>query len=391
MEYTVACNWDPELINRIDYPEVKSLFGGLPETLISGGRSSLLTRNVQENKIREYIQQVHTRGLNFDYNINSACLSNQELTASGYRDIMRYLEWVCSLGVDSLTISNTNLIEIVKKNFPQLKIKVSTYQKVSNPCQAKRFEDMGVDALMLSEHINRNFKILAAIRKSVKCKLVLVANVGCIYNCPNMHSHANCTAHSGAAGEVDSIFTEAYNLYCFQKRLSNREELIKIRWIRPEDVPYYEEIGIDMLKIIERSSSTQALEERVKAYSERKYDGNLLNFLGQAWDIKRTDEQIKKSITIKVKSENTAKAMMLLKAFSSSLPELFSLDNRKLGSDFIQSFINRDCNATNCSECGNCKKIAEETISIIDQKKLDIADQRIKEVRNSVIDGSLLY
>jgi collagenase-like PrtC family protease len=58
-------------------------------------------------------------------------------------------------------------------------------------------------------------------------------------------------------------------------------EFVKSRWIRPEDVKVYEDVGIDMLKILERNNTSDTLGERVKAYSMRSYEGNLIDMLGQ--------------------------------------------------------------------------------------------------------------
>lgn len=391
MEYTVACNWDPDLIDRIDYPEVKTLFGALPDTIISGGRSSIVTNKLNDKALKDYIDKVHKKGKRFDFNINSICLSNIELTAAGYGRIIEYLERLCDLGVDSVTISNTNLIEIVKRRFPNLKIKVSTFQKINSVSMTQRFEDMGVDAIMLSEHINRDFKLLRSIRNSVKCKLVLIANVGCVYFCPNVHAHAASNAHSGAAGQEKTIFTETYHTYCFQKRIEKPEELVKIRWIRPEDVSYYEDLGIDMLKIIDRSTSTDSLAERVKAYCERSYEGNLLNFPGQMVDRKNTDKKISGGMLDNESDENVGKAMKFLSAFNYSLSDLFYLDNKKIPSDFLKGFEKRNCQDMSCDNCGYCKEISETAVTILDQKKLDSTREKLKNIRNDIFHGNLLY
>jgi len=391
VEFTVACNWDPDLIDRVDYSEVKTLFGGLPDTLISGGRSSIVTKRLDDDSIKEYINKVHIKGKRFDFNINSMCLSNNEFTAEGYKQIIKYLEWICELGVDSVTISNPNLIEIVKRNFPHLKIKVSTFQKINSVSMAKRFEDMGVDSIMLSEHINRDFKLLRSIRSNIKCKLVLVANVGCVYCCPNVHSHAASNAHSGAANQEKTIFTETYHTYCFQKRIQSPEELVKIRWIRPEDVSFYEDIGIDMLKIIDRSTSTDSLSQRVKAYCERSYDGNLLDFPGQMVDKKNTDKRITEGMLDNESDENISKSMKFLSAFTYSLSDLFYIDNKKIPADFLNGFEKRNCQNMSCSSCDYCKEIADKAVTVLDQKKLDIIRERLNNVRSGIYDGTLLY
>jgi collagenase-like PrtC family protease len=389
MEYTVACNWDPELIDRIDYPEVKSLFGAIPNAVISGGRPSHAIKNLTEAEIKSFIKRVHDKGWKFDYNINSTCLGNRETTLDGFKEIIKYVEWIVGLGADAVTIGNTNLINIVRKNFPNLKINVSTFLKVNNLPQAQRFEDLGVSAIMLSEHINRSFKLLKEIRSHVKCKLILIANVGCIYNCPNLFSHSVNISHNATTGGIQNVFTDSYNSYCFQKRLEDPVELVKIRWIRPEDVTYYEDIGIDVLKILERFTSTNILAERVKAFHERKYKGNILEMLGQM--AQRNDGDMSSSIMKDLNEEQRTKIFKYLGVFSSVLSDLYYLDNSKLPPNFIDGFANRDCDRLSCNACGYCRKIAQEAVNVIDKEKIATILQNIHEVRNQIMDGTLLF
>lgn len=391
MEYTVACNWDPELLDRIDYPEVTSVFGGLPDTVLSGGRSSISINNMSEDDIRSYIKKVHDKGWKFDYNINTTCTSNMELTSEGHKEIMKYLDWVVGLGVDSITVSIPLLVEIIKKHYPQVKIKISTYQKINSVSMAKRFEDLGADALMLSEHVNRDFSLIRAIKKSVQCKLVLLANVGCVYGCANMFTHANSIAHSGARGERDTVFTETYQTYCVARRLDSTAELIKMRWIRPEDVSYYEDAGVDMLKIIDRHSSTDALAERVKAYHERSYEGNFLDFPGQMVNRRKSRMINLERIFADRSNEEISRIRKFLNAFSVSIPDLFYMDNKKFPKDFIEGFEKRNCSLLSCEQCGYCQKIADMCVTTLDDNKVKALTEKLKDVREQVKDGSILY
>lgn len=397
MKYLVACNWDPALLDQIDLPEVSSLFGGLPDALISTGRPSSQVRPVSRESVQKYIARVHQKKWSFDYNVNSSCLANLEATQKGFKAVMKYLEGVVELGVDALTITNTNLIGIVKKNFPKLRINLSTYQKVSEVAQARRFEDMGVDLIMLSEHVNRDFKTLRAIRKAVKCQLALIANVGCIYDCPNALTHANSIAHSGAKGQ-NSLFADAFMLFCFSKRMESPEELIKMRWIRPEDVGHYEDVGIDVLKILERASTTETLVERVKAYSQRGYDGNLLSLLGQMIDLKRTkgrqkEMQIKRFLTRPslrgLRGMKNARDFAGL--FGTPLHEMLSIDNKSLPADFIKTFEVRDCRANDCRTCGNCKAMAAKAVRALDPAALDEKRRSLGQKMDELRKGTALY
>jgi collagenase-like PrtC family protease len=347
--------------------------------------------------VKKYVKLVQERGWSFDFNVNSSCTANKELTVDGHKEVMKYLEWVSDMGIDAVTITNTNLIGIVKKHLPKMRVNLSTFQKVTEVAQARRFEDMGVDLIMLSEHVNRDFKALRAIRRAVKCQLALIANVGCIYDCPNMQTHANSIAHSGAKGE-QMLFAESFALFCFGKRLESMDEVIKIRWIRPEDVSHYEDVGIDVLKILERNSTTEVLAERVKAYSERHFQGNLIRLLGQMIDAKASTNRAKELVIRRMftrpglKSLRTGqRARAFGGLFSNSLYDIVYLDNQKIPDDFIKGFMNRDCRNADCRTCGNCEATAKKAVHILDEGLLANTRQLVKQALENIRDGSLLY
>lgn len=393
MEYTVATNWDPMLLDVINYPEVTSVFGGLPNTPLSSGRSSISIKNVKDDEIREYIKNVHARGLKFVYNINTLCTQNKELTQEGYKEIREYLDWLCEMSIDGVTVSVPNLINVVKKHYPHLYLKISTFQKIHTVSMAKHYEDMGADAIMLSDHISRNIKLLRSIRENVKCQLILIANTGCVYDCPNMLSHANSIAHSGLKSENPTLFTESYVAGCTYKRLHKIEEIAKIRWIRPEDVSFYEEIGIDVLKILDRHSSTDALGERVRAYCNRSYDGNLLGLLGQMSNVKKSRKMKYREIYSNSTIDDRKKARLFYQdALQISIPDLYCLHNKKIPDNFIKSFEHRECETTSCDKCGYCKNVIDFALErTADKEEVDEIVNKLAVVREKITDGSILY
>lgn len=391
MEFTVACNWDFDLLGKIDYEGVKSLFGGLPETLISSGRPAFMISSLSYEDVKEYIKHVHSKGWEFDYNINATCLSNMEFSLEGYNKILKYIEQIVELGVDSLTISLPTLLEIVKKHFPHIKVKVSTFQRIDSVSMAQRFEDMGADAIMLSENVNRDFKLLSAIRKSVKAKIILIANVGCVYGCANTHSHPNNVSHE-SSGHRNIFATGYYQSLCMINRVKNPLEFIRSRWIRPEDVAVYEDIGIDMLKIVERSCTSEALGERVKAYSERCYNGNLIDLLGQMPSVKHSiSRNVSGSIGAKGQEEIMKSARFVKAYFMHELSDLFYLDSNKIPKDFIKGFMERDCSNLSCKTCNYCKRISDECLTHADQKIIDDILKSMSDVKEEVLGGSILY
>jgi collagenase-like PrtC family protease len=392
MKFTVGYNWDPNLLDKINYPKVESVYSGDSSSVIGGGRASVVIKDIEEEEVRKNIKLVHDRNLEFDYTLNSGCTSNREFTKEGYKEIINYIDNVYSLGVDSVTVTLPSLVSIIKKYYPKLKVKISTFQRIGSVEMVRRFEELGADAVMICEHSNRDFKLLRKIREAVDCKLALVANVGCVFYCINAHSHIVSTSHSSTTGECNSIFTAVpYTADCLTTRLKDLSEYIKMRYIRPEDVNIYEEIGIDLLKICDRHTKTDVLADRVKAYSERSFKGNLMNLLGQKAD-KKTDEMnvdMVKNI-VGDNEEAKEKTFKFFNYVDGSISDLVYIDNSKFPKEFIEVFENIDCSKRSCGLCGYCKEVSENVITY-DKEKINEFLAKLKELKNSLVDGSILY
>ena len=388
MQYTLACNWDKALLEGAEGTEAKSLFGGIPNSFIPGGRASVLIPEVNKEYVEDYVKECHDKDLEFTFLMNGSCMDNLEYTRKGYHSIMRELEWISGIGVDRVVITLPFLIELVVKHFPNLKVEVSSYQKIDSVTRAKRFEDMGVGAIMLSEHVNRNFKLLEGIRKGVDCEIILLGNLGCLYGCPSLFSHANLQAHASQAGHcTEGFVADGYILNCTTQRLINPVEFIRTRWIRPNDVHYYEEVGIDAIKIIERQCTTEALLKRLGYYSQQKYTGNLVDLLGQMPNRKN----YLPANSPYLMREEFANVIQLLKRLSVldkvSLADLIYVDNEKIPEDFLDYFKKVDCHLLSCEECRYCYEIAEQAIST--DEKLEEVREKFKTIKDDFVMGKV--
>ena len=56
-------------------------------------------------------------------------------------------------------------------------------------------------------------------------------------------------------------------------------EFLRSPFIRPEDVHVYRELGIDIVKLADRSEPAEALARTARAYCEEKYEGNLFELI----------------------------------------------------------------------------------------------------------------
>jgi len=380
LKLSVGCNWDRKLIENLSGLPVYNLYGKVDKDIVGGGRPSYLLPEINEEEIKKYIDEVHKNGMEFTYLLNSFCMGNKEFVAESHNKIIEYIERIVDMGVDCITVTIPYLLQIIKHRFPKLKVGVSIFAYINSVRRAQLFESLGADVIALPEFVNRDFKLLSAIRKSVKCEIQLLANVTCIYGCPFQLYHGTISSHASQDDKYTQGFYIDYCiLNCMKRKMSNRDELIKSRWIRPEDLHIYEEIGIDYFKIVERFNTTEVITNTVKAYAQRAYDGNLIDILDVKTDPKR-QVPINVSYFNKPEFANVKNLMDFEDALF--LKEQY-LDNKSLDG-FIEHFKYNDCNKTSCEDCGYCTSIANKAYKV-DEDKAQIALSKVNKKLDNLI------
>jgi collagenase-like PrtC family protease len=281
LRFTVGTNWQDDLIPKIKRDSVKELYGKLASDFVGGGRPSYISANPSEEEVRSHIKQAHQNGMEFNYLLSAACLGNKEFTATGQKKIRQLLDWIVSMEVDSVTVAIPYLLQLIKKQYSQLKVCVSSFANVNTIERAKYWEDLGADRITLDEFtLNRDFRLLRQIRNNLSCELQLIANNGCLYNCPFVPYHGITISHSSQSEDNSGGFLLDYCvLSCKYIRIANPVNFIRADWIRPEDIHFYEDIGIDSLKLVDRTRPTAAIALAVEAYDKREYNGNLMDLL----------------------------------------------------------------------------------------------------------------
>ena len=276
--FSLAANYDPELVPQLAAYPVDEVYGKFPTEGISGGRPRYLATPLSEIDLQSYIRLLEQHRIAFNYLLNGACFGNREWTRSWQKRMTDLLTKLGEWGVRRVTVSTPFLLELIKRRFPEFKVRVGIYAQVDTPRRARFWEDLGADAIVLeSFSINRNFRRLAAIRQAVRCDLELIANHVCLMNCPMQTYHQNGFAH--ASDETSTLFIDYCFMRCSRLRLQDPSQFIKSAWIRPEDLAVYEAMGYTSFKLLERGIPSAELLRRVKAYSERRFDGNLAELL----------------------------------------------------------------------------------------------------------------
>jgi collagenase-like PrtC family protease len=131
-------------------------------------------------------------------------------------------------------------------------------------------------------------------------------------------------------------------------------EIIKARWIRPEDLWAYEEIGYSKFKVVERFKKTDVLATTVRAYHNRRYGGNLIDIL----TLTNPDAYLEPNLEYFNKPEhvNVAKVIQVADLMNFALRDFINIDNTKF-EGFIEFFREiGSCRNRDCDKCGFCSK-----------------------------------
>jgi len=333
MKLSVSTNWDFELIHKISEYPVYELLGAMDRTPVGGGRPANALPAPDSGKVEEYINEIHRNGMEFNYLLNSQCLGNSEYNKKRHQDILDHIEWLCKIEVDSVTVTIPYLIQIIKRQFPDLKIKASVIASINSVQKINFFNELGVDEINIDYMSNRDFTFLETIIKKNSSKYILLVNDLCLYQCPYRTYHYNSNSHASQNfNEINMFYIDYCIINCSLRFLQDPEQIIKSRWIRPEDIPIYEKMGYNHFKISGRSMSTSWLYRAVKAYSHKKYNGNLYDILASL--------NLQKNPVVN--------------------PYCY-IDHKKLDG-FLDFFRTRDC-TNSCWQCNFCKETAEKSVT----------------------------
>jgi len=314
------------------YPDsiVCETYGNLNPSPFGSGRakSSPYLPNVNIAELETYISRSHQLGIDFNYTLNSACLGGAEFTQRGRRRIISFVDTLMKIGVKTFTVALPSLVPILKAHCPSIVLCSSLICEIESVPAAKMFESLGYDRLIIDDSIVRRFDIINALNKNLNIPLEVLVNNTCLFNCPWKSFHYGLLSHSDNLHDKDLELY--YHWQCMAIRTESQEELLLLRWIRPEDINKYE--NVKYFKVVGRYHAQQAdLRKTALSYISGSFDGNLWDLLGN---------------------------------FAPQRRHGFIINNKKL-ENFLDYFINNPgvCKDTFCKDCGYCKFFAERAVS----------------------------
>ena len=354
-------NWDDKLIDKLPAESIDAVYGQAQIDKYGGGRPSLILPPTSEKMIAAHIKKVRNAGMGFNYLLNFSCYENRPFDAEFVHDLRIFMDRLCSYGITAVTATDYFLIKLIKKYYPELKITASIFTMITTVTSAKQYEDIGCSKIIIGSP--NDFEFIKNVREAVSCDLVLFANLGCYIFCNECLTHSYAVSHSSQAHHQSKGFYLGHHITrCLIPKVANPESILKMMYVRPEDSDLYESLGVDNLKIADRTFPTEVIVELANSYAKRSYNGNFAKLI-TAFSLvnSRSSKQFSNIAHLVLGFLSRVNLFKLVKRQAALKPFQIHIDNAEL--DGMKREImhkNIKCQIQNCKKCGICSRYFEK-------------------------------
>lgn len=335
--YSVAADFNKttidrycELNNQYSDSKIIETYGSITiDNAFESGRVTKQLPKIDFLDLKRYIEYSKSKGIDFNYTFNATYMNKREFSDKGIEDIMKFLQQLYEIGVRSLTVALPSLIEIVKASGYDFKIKASTLCQIINANKADFYKKLGLDRIVIDESINRDFKAIREITRVFGDKVEMIVNPICLTDCTYRMFHYNQISGDSTT-ECNETATNYFEHRCVLQRHGDIANMLKIAFVRPEDIKLYAESGIRYFKLQGRNLVTKGDPVKtVQMYFEQRFDGDVMD---------------------------------LIYMFNPLNNFKIYLDNAKLDG-FIDPFYKKDnfC-SKDCHSCSYCKEFSKKVI-----------------------------
>lgn len=307
--FKVGVNFDMNLLKSIikmneanPKNKVTELYGSDRAHAALAARPDFRLPDVDEDQFETYIKTAADAGIGFNYTMNSIIPYGSKCNfALHQNEVVYFVRYLEDVGVKRITVANPMMLELIRNIVKSdIELEVSTIMHVDTVTQIRYlFEKYGVRKVCCNLNKNRDFKFLEAA--SAYCQnngiiFELMANEFCGVGGSNYATHCiyrdSCyICHATNVTKDDAASFNDYPMcFCTRSRNENPANWLRVKFIRPEDIKVYNDIGINHFKITGRTGSSEYILRTIKSYLDESYHGNLLGLWKPLESIK--DEKV---------------------------------------------------------------------------------------------------
>ncbi len=244
----------------------------------ASGRATLPADAETRALFREEIREIRKKGVGLVLLLNAACYGTDAVSVQLGREVVKDVESFGG-GLKAVTTTSPFIAGVLKRAFPELGIRASVNMSIGT-VKAMEYLSDSFDGFYIRRDIQRNIGRVREIRgycdENGKT-LHMLANSGCLYDCPFQTFHDNAVAHGSGIEKKENV-PARYPAACwrFFSERPNRHKVLQNTWIRPEDIHRYFPF-FDTVKLATRMHCNPRMV--LEAYSSGRHYGNLLDLM----------------------------------------------------------------------------------------------------------------
>lgn len=155
-----------------------------------------------EDDFFRYVKTAQDAGIEFIYLLNSPNSMTPVEFFINSSKINSFIENLLHHNIKIVRVTNTQLIDYITQNYPEIEIRTSTSQEYCSIRQYKHLFNQfpNITEIVPSWDLNKNFLFLKSFKKSFDKKIELMVNEGCLPGCPFRNHH-----NSGLTRNSDDV------------------------------------------------------------------------------------------------------------------------------------------------------------------------------------------
>jgi collagenase-like PrtC family protease len=276
--FAIPIHWDAKYIHGLiklnsATATIVELYGCLNTYGLPNGRIPLAHQDIPLSEAQNIRKLLKEYGLFFTYLVNGPLIEKRQFESNIIKSLQNVID---DLKPDAFVISDPKIGRAIRRINSKIPIHISSIASVETVKDFERFLDITPSRLILAHDLPKDQARLLPLLSYCKTNGVMLecmVTESCLYRCPLKSKHYTAIA----AGEDDSI----YHAYCLEQRLSDPQRFLEAgSFILPQDLSFYDNLGIDIYKISGRSKGASWLLKTAEAYLSGHYEGNLLDIMG---------------------------------------------------------------------------------------------------------------
>ena len=300
--FKVGDNLDNALVNSFEElnqkysNKITEVFGSIQAHWRWAARPKFRLTDISLKDFEQHVALLLKHRITFNYTLNAPVIGSSSEIEEKIPEIDNILHFLFNIGITDLTITSPLLARIIYQLHPTwFKFELSTIAAMTQVTQLKGFNSLAkFTKFCVNVEKNRDFKWLAAASKCAKengYTLDLMVNEFC--STSDVNFSCNCVLrqecynlHSVNKSKEDYMKFGGYPMnFCMAGRAVENYSWLRSRFILPQWLKYYNDIGISHFKITGRTGSTAYIKKITEAYMTESWTGNLLELWKQLQSI----------------------------------------------------------------------------------------------------------